>query len=86
MGGRRPLCMYVVIRLDPAHLVASRDHFGFALMDVYLLIVNLMTPALLIYDKLRAEQGRVDKRIPRVSTAIFLQAELLLYLRLEGIL
>ena len=33
-------------------------------MDVYLLIVNLVTFALLIIDKLRAEQRQVDKWIP----------------------
>ena len=33
-------------------------------MDVYLLIVNLVTFAPLIFDKLRAEQRRVDKWIP----------------------
>lgn len=50
--------------LTPACLVALLDLFGFAPMDVYLLIVNLVTFALLIIDKLRAEQRRVDKWIP----------------------
>ena len=44
--------------------MALLDLFGFAPMDVYLLIVNLVTFALLIFDKLRAEQRRVDKWIP----------------------
>lgn len=114
------LCVYGIIKLDVASLVAPLDFDGLASLGVYLLVVNLVTLALFIYDKLRAEQGRVDKRIPEVvllglslvggavggivgmrlvrhktrkwyfswglPVMIVLQAVLLLYLRLGGIL
>ena len=60
------LCVYGVVRLDAASLVAPLDLGGLAPLGVYLLIVSLVTLVLFIYDKLRAEQGRVDKRIPEL--------------------
>lgn len=60
------LCVYGIIRLDAASLVAPLDLGSLAPLGVYLLAVNLVTLALFIYDKLRAEQGRVDKRVPEV--------------------
>lgn len=60
------LCVYGVIKLNVASLVAPLDLGDLAPLGVYLLVANLVTLALFIYDKLRAEQGRVDKRIPEV--------------------
>ena len=60
------LCVYGVIKLDVASLVAPLDLGDLVPFGVYLLVANLVTLALFIYDKLRAEQGRVDKRIPEI--------------------
>ena len=60
------LCVYGVIKLDVDSLVVPLDLGDLAPLGVYLLVANLVTLALFIYDKLRAEQGRVDKRIPEV--------------------
>lgn len=60
------LYVYGVIRLDPASLAAPLDLGALAPLGVYLLAVNLVTFALFIYDKLRAEQGRTRSRIPEV--------------------
>lgn len=34
---------------------------------IYLLVMNLVTLSLFIYDKHRAEQGWIDKRIPEIA-------------------
>ena len=60
------LCVYGIVRLDLASLVAPYDLGGLAPLSVYLLVVNFVTLALFIYDKRRAEQGQVKKRIPEV--------------------
>ena len=60
------LCVYGVVKLDIASLVAPLDLSGLAPLGVYLLAVNLVTLALFIYDKLRAEQGRGRRRVPEV--------------------
>ena len=57
------LCVYGIVRLDVASLVAPFDLGGLAPLSVYLLIVNVVTLVLFIYDKRRAEQGQVKKRI-----------------------
>lgn len=49
------LCVYGVRRLDAASLMAPLDLAGLAPLGVYFLAVNLVTLALFIYDKLRAE-------------------------------
>ena len=61
------LCAYGVVRLDAAFLLAPLDLGCLVSMGVYLLVVILVTLALLIYDKLQAEQGRIDKRVPEVA-------------------
>ena len=60
------LCVYGVVRLDASSLVAPLDLGGLAPLGVYLLVANLVTLALFIYDKLRAEQGRGHSRVPEV--------------------
>lgn len=60
------LCVYGVVRLDPASLAAPLDPGALAPLGVYLLAVNLVTFALFVYDKLRAEQGRARSRVPEV--------------------
>lgn len=61
------LCAHGVVRLDAAFLLAPLDLGHLASMGVYLLVVNLVTFALFIYDKLQAEQGWIDKRIPEIA-------------------
>lgn len=60
------LCVYGVVRLDAASLVAPLDLGSLAPLGVYLLVVNLTTLALFSYDKLRAEQGCGRSRVPEV--------------------
>lgn len=60
------LFVYGVVRLDPTSLVAPLDLGSLAPLGVYLLAVNLVTFALFVYDKLRAEQGRARSRVPEV--------------------
>lgn len=59
------LCVYGVVRLDAAALVAPLDLGSLAPLGVYLLVVNLAALALFIYDKLRAEQGHGTAVFPR---------------------
>lgn len=60
------LCVYGVVRLDLSSLMAPLDLGSLAPLGVYLLVVNLVTFALFVYDKLRAEQGRGRSRVPEV--------------------
>ena len=65
------LSVYGIVRLEPAALVAPLDFGSPALLCVYLLVVNLVTLGLFVYDKLRAEQGGMRDRIPEVVLLCF---------------